>query len=90
MDVPEVRVRLEARGVRYDTTLDAKADYDGPREVPNIMPLAVLFWVLMVVWLVFGFWSRPQPSPPFWWGGWLLNFVLFAILGWQVFGPAVR
>lgn len=55
------------------------------------MPLSILFWVLMVIWLVFGWWGL-QPTAPPWsrFGGSLLNFVLFAILGWAVFGAAIK
>lgn len=55
------------------------------------MPLSILFWVLMIIWLVFGWWSNTPTAPP--WsrmGGTFLNWVLFAILGWQVFGPAIK
>ena len=54
------------------------------------MPLGVAFWVLMIIWLVFGFWSkRGQPFAD-WGGPYLLEFVLFALLGWQVFGAAIK
>ena len=55
------------------------------------MPLSLLFWVLMVIWLVFGWWGA-QPTAPPWsrFGGSLLNFILFAILGWAVFGAAIK
>ena len=57
------------------------------------MTLAVLFWVLMIIWLIFGFWNNwpAQGTAP--WrpiGGHLLTWVLLAILGWQVFGPAIH
>ena len=57
------------------------------------MPLQILFWVLMIIWLVFGFWSGYVPGQPYpvkSWGGSLLIFVLLAVLGWQVFGAPVR
>lgn len=57
------------------------------------MPLSILFWVLMVIWLLFGFWSYRIPGQPYPWergGAHLLIWVLLAILGWQVFGPAIR
>jgi hypothetical protein len=54
------------------------------------MPLAILFWVLMIIWLVFGFWSRRDQPFANWGGGYVLDFVLFAILGWQVFGAAIK
>lgn len=56
------------------------------------MTLGLIFWVLMLVWLVFnsaaywpgGGWSGPA------WGGTLLAFILFLLLGWSVFGPPIR
>ena len=54
------------------------------------MPLSILFWVLMIVWLVFGYIGRPTPATPWYWPGHLIIFVLLAILGWQVFGAAIR
>lgn len=58
------------------------------------MPLALLFWVLMLLWLVLGFWTswpgqRPAlPYGPL--GSNLLLFILLGLLGWAVFGAAVR
>jgi hypothetical protein len=56
------------------------------------MTSAVLFWVLMILWAIFGFWGNYQPTaPPFVrYGGTLLIFVLFAIIGWHVFGAPVH
>lgn len=57
------------------------------------MTLAVWFWILMVVWLVFGFWTGYTPGQPYTyrhWGGNALLFILFAILGWGVFGTPVK
>ena len=53
------------------------------------MPLSYIFWILMLLWLL---WSLPFNK----WGGTypyagnLLLFVLFGLLGWQVFGAAVK
>jgi hypothetical protein len=58
----------------------------------NIMPLDILFWVLMVIWLLFGSWVEyTAPPAPFYrgariWMGW----ILLAVLGWKVFGPIVK
>jgi O-antigen ligase len=56
------------------------------------MSIALLFWLIMVIWLVFGFWSNwplnAANGRPF--GNTLLGFVLFAILGWAVFGSAIH
>lgn len=56
------------------------------------MPLGIAFWVIMIVWFVFGLvlhagiiavaWGATVSS--------VLLFVLFAILGWQVFGPVIH
>lgn len=59
------------------------------------MPLKYVFWVLMILWFVFGLIA--------WWpsgvggawlyaplGGHILIFALFAILGWRVFGPVIE
>lgn len=56
------------------------------------MTRGTIFWVLMIITLVLGIFMH--------WGGGqinyasagmsLLEYVLFALLGWQVFGPAVH
>jgi hypothetical protein len=57
------------------------------------MTLAVLFWVLMIIWLVLGIWrdytpGQPYPMPRL--AGSLFLFVLLAILGWAQFGGPVK
>ena len=57
------------------------------------MSKELLFWILMLIWLFGGFWreyeaGKPYPFPRA--GIHLLTFVLFALLGWAVFGPAVK
>jgi hypothetical protein len=50
------------------------------------MPIGYIFWLLMIVWAVFGFWwgwSRDPRGP---WVGVVLVFVLLFLLGWKVFG----
>ena len=57
------------------------------------MTLDLLYWILMLFWLVFGVWSGYTPGQPYpvrSWGGNLLLFLLFIILGWQVFGAPVK
>jgi ABC-type polysaccharide/polyol phosphate export permease len=58
------------------------------------MPLGIAFWTIMIIWFVFGMivhfgvvagaavWGVAVSN--------LLLFVLFGMLGWQVFGPAVH
>lgn len=50
------------------------------------MPMGILFWVLMILWLIGSIFS---------WGGFPLAgtgllFVLFALLGWKAFGPPLQ
>lgn len=56
------------------------------------MTFALLFWILMLFWLVFGLWSQwpaaGQPLRPL--GGTLLLFILLVLLGWKVFGAALH
>ncbi len=57
--------------------------------------MGILFWVLMILWLLFGVWtSWPAPgSDRTAWGGFggtLLQFILFALLGWRIFGPPLQ
>ena len=49
------------------------------------MTLGIAFWVLMLLWLVFGMWSNyPSWNGPVL-GGTLLLFILLALLGWHIF-----
>jgi hypothetical protein len=53
------------------------------------MPMGVLFWVLMILWLIFGlwvFWTAGVPVIGFN----LLLFVVIGLLGWKVFGPVLQ
>ncbi len=57
------------------------------------MTLAVLFWVLYIVSLIFGIWAHYEPGQPFplnKWGGSFLHFVLIGILGWAKFGGPIQ
>jgi hypothetical protein len=56
------------------------------------MTRGLIFWVLMLIWLVFGIiWQFGVIPASFGLaGGAFLLFVLFFLLGWQVFGPPVR
>ena len=59
------------------------------------MKIGLLFWILMLVWLLFGVWSHwPAGSggvvaygPA---GANLLLFVLVGLLGWKVFGAPLQ
>lgn len=56
------------------------------------MLLPVWFWLMMFLWLFFGVWREytPQPTPFVRSTGVFMLFILFAILGWQVFGSPVK
>jgi len=56
------------------------------------MSMALIFWILMLIWAVFGLWSswplsaataKPQ-------AGNLLLFILLVLLGWAVFKAPVH
>jgi hypothetical protein len=56
------------------------------------MSRGLIFWVLMLIWFVFalaifgGFVAGAYAVG----GSALLHFILFLLLGWQVYGPPVR
>jgi hypothetical protein len=54
------------------------------------MNIGLLFWVLMILTVVFSLFTAPRPFNAISWGGSLLVFVLLALLGWRVFGPALH
>lgn len=59
------------------------------------MSLGLAFWILMLLWLVLGFWwAWPGTATGYhnWFplGGTLLIFILFLLLGWKVFGPPIH
>lgn len=52
------------------------------------MSLSVLFWVIWIVAILFtGFVNWPANRS---WGGWIVVFVLLAILGYAQFGSIVK
>jgi hypothetical protein len=55
------------------------------------MTLAILFWILMLLWLFLGFYLNHDSAQPFyrWGSGHLLLWILLAVLGWGVFGAPV-
>ena len=54
----------------------------------HTMTFGLVFWILMLIWLIFGIW-RDWPNH-FAVGGNLLQFILFLLLGWKVFGPPIH
>lgn len=51
------------------------------------MSLGLAFYILMLLWLVAA-WPGNSWGPP--WGGNLLLFILFLLLGWRVFGAPIH
>lgn len=53
------------------------------------MSFALCYWVLMLIWLVFGLWSTGWTNIKAS-GGNLLLFILLVLIGWKVFGPPIH
>lgn len=53
-----------------------------------MISIGLLFWLLMIIWLIFGLWTvwpvAPNAYRPI--GGHLLLWILLFLLGWHVFG----
>lgn len=56
------------------------------------MTFGLIFWILMLLWLVYGLWGywTPQSGPAIWWGHGGFLFILFLLIGWRVFGAPVH
>jgi O-antigen ligase len=55
------------------------------------MPIGMAFWVVFLIWVIFGFWSSRQPNAPPWGlGSHLVIAVLLFLLGWAQFGFVVK
>ena len=55
------------------------------------MTLQIWFWLFMALWLFFGIWrERANPNYPQWVGGLAVEFILFLIVGWKLFGSPVN
>jgi hypothetical protein len=50
------------------------------------MPVGLLFWFLMILWLLFGLGWAWTPRDRFGIGGGFLLWIVIALLGWKVFG----
>jgi low affinity Fe/Cu permease len=58
----------------------------------SAMTLGLCFWILMLVWLVFGLLVHFAVVAGAYTalGNTVLLFILFLLLGWQVFGPPIH
>lgn len=54
------------------------------------MTIGFLFWLLMILWLLFGLWAAPRPLNHYWAGGHVLLWLLLFLLGWEVFGFPIK
>lgn len=57
------------------------------------MPIGILFWILMILWLLFGlYWNRSDLRGGNYgvFGGNLLLFILLGLLGWKTFGAPLQ
>ena len=55
------------------------------------MSIGLAFWILMLIWFVFGvIWHFGYIGSYGPIGSTLLLFVLFLLLGWKVFGPPLH
>jgi hypothetical protein len=56
------------------------------------MPLNLLFWVIYILALIISLWGYYVPNTPWYrgFGGAFVLWLLVGILGWRVFGPAIR
>ena len=55
------------------------------------MTIGLCFWILMLIWLVFGFATWQGAVGPYGTiGHTLLLFILLLLLGWHAFGPPLH
>ncbi len=53
------------------------------------MSIGLLYWILMILWLVYGIFTRRVEiagGSYIGLGGSLLEFILFFLIGWRIFG----
>jgi membrane protein YdbS with pleckstrin-like domain len=57
------------------------------------MPMQYLFWMIYIISILIGFWLNYEANQPLWYrraGGFVVLWILVGILGYRVFGSAVR
>ena len=90
LDILREFIRLGMCDLFADYEIKRSADQPGIGELT--MPMGLLFWVLMILWLIFGFLSGGAGEWSRWafYGDHVLVFVLFALLGWKCFGKPIQ
>jgi len=57
------------------------------------MSLGLAFWIIILIWLLLGFYGNVAPNGVIQWpvlGGTLILFILLVLLGWKAFGPPLH
>jgi hypothetical protein len=54
------------------------------------MPVPLLYWLIMFIWLIFSGWAEYGPNPYNRGLRYVLAFLLFLIIGWHLFGSPVK
>ena len=54
------------------------------------MSFGLVYWILMLLWFIFGLYWTWGPGTYHLAGGQVLLFILLLILGWKVFGSPVH
>ena len=54
------------------------------------MTLSTWFWVIYVITLLFGGYFGYNSGQKYWWNGWVVNAILFFIVGLEVFGSPIK
>lgn len=55
------------------------------------MPKGMIFWMVMFLWVLFSVWTGVKPEDRrAWWCEKVVVVILFGLLGWAVFGEAVK
>lgn len=55
------------------------------------MSIGLAFWILMLIWLIFGFIQHGGHVGAYgFYGHTLLLFILLLLLGWSVFGAPIK
>lgn len=57
------------------------------------MPISYLFWGIYIFAILFSLWAYYEPAQPLWYrraSGVIILWILVGILGYRVFGSAIR